>query len=326
MKREGIVPSEVMYTSLMTHAGNLVALEKQRRPLLEEPLDDTDTKAIEVYTELMMSLMLDSDPTTGRNNRRPPGGNSDNNALLVKVFLVFQEMKTVGATPDLACYNALLRACARAGDVSKAQEVLKKIQKAGLLPNDSSWREMIRVFGKAGRIDLAEATWTMALEYRDAGGDGAEQGDKAVLWRPSVASFGAMAAAYLRQASMSTDGIDVQREMYRKVIIMYKDVLAGKQDRRLNLVGREALHDNPRVILLVLQAIVSLVDLTSADVHCQVLRDLAISIVKLECFHEGYEKKEKPLTSSSSRAALRESRAASHALRVSRSWLSQARR
>jgi pentatricopeptide repeat protein len=82
MKRQGIVPSEVMYTSLMTHAGRLVQIEN-KKPLLEDTTHDG--KAIEVYTELIKSLMQGTDAKK----------HTDSNALLLKVFLVFQEMKAI---------------------------------------------------------------------------------------------------------------------------------------------------------------------------------------------------------------------------------------
>ena len=39
-------------------------------------------------------------------------------------------MKAAGATPDLACYNALLRACARAGDVKRDRDTFERLKSA----------------------------------------------------------------------------------------------------------------------------------------------------------------------------------------------------
>jgi pentatricopeptide repeat protein len=66
MKREGIVPSEVMYTSLMTSAEKLVQIENQSPSVEKGDTSDVDdsTKAIEVYTELMMSLMQGNNKAT----------------------------------------------------------------------------------------------------------------------------------------------------------------------------------------------------------------------------------------------------------------------
>jgi hypothetical protein len=158
---------------------------------------------------------------------------------------------------------------------------------------------LIRAAGKARRSDLVEDMWTMALQYQ---GDD----DHPVMWRPTAVSFGALASAYLRD-----DGNN-KREMYQKVITMYKDVLLEKEERRLHLVGLEALHGNPRSMLLVLQAIVGLVDL--APENAQVLRHLATSIVQLDCF---------AANGAPSLHLLRDNHAATRALQVSRLWLDQ---
>jgi pentatricopeptide repeat protein len=222
---------------------------------------------------------------------------------LVKVFLVFQEMKAVGATPDLACYNALLRACARAGDLNMGRDVLRRIRKDGLHPNDTSWRELIRAAAKNGQSEGAEAMWLQALEYRG------DDDEPEVVWQPSAESFGALASAYLRHAA-STRDIELKKELYRKVITMYKDVVIGKEDRRLHLVGRDVLQDNPRSMLLVLQGIVGLMDLTPENP--KILRDLASSIAQLDCFAtEG----------APSPHLVEGNRAAARALDVSRRWL-----
>ena len=271
MKREGIVPSEVMYTSLITRAGKLVEIEN-KNPVEEDLTEDGPTRAIEVYTELMKSLMQENSNNRKDRVTKPRDEYTDSNALLVKVFLVFQEMKAVGAIPDLACYNALLRACARAGDVIKAQDVLRRIRDDGLHPNDISWRELIRAAAKTRNSDLAESMWSLALQYRG-------EDDNPATWQPSPESFGALASAYLRGYASTTQDVELKTELYRKVITMYKDVVVGKEDRRLHLVGRESLQENPRSMLLVLQAIVGLMDLT--PMNPQIMRDLATSIVKL---------------------------------------------
>jgi len=301
MKRESIVPSEVMYTSLMTSAEKLVQIENQS-PLEEDTRSDDSTKAIEVYTELMKSLMQTN---TGKRKLAKQKYDIDSKTLLVKVFLVFQEMKAVGATPDLACYNALLRACARAGDVDMAQDVLQRIRNDGLHPNDTSWRELIRAAAKTRQSDLAESMWSIALQYR---GDD----DEPAMWEPTPESFGALASAYLLHAS-STQDTELKKELCRKVITMYKDVLVGKEDRRLHLMGREALQENPRSMLLVLQALVGLSDLSPKNP--QILRDLAASIVQLDCFAaEG----------APSPHLITDNHAAARALSVSRLWLKEA--
>jgi hypothetical protein len=108
---------EVMYTSLMSkaldvarsEAGNVVTtgsglkiqvLDKMSGVATDKASSDglNTTNSIALYTELMRIV---------RNSGR---GASSEDALL-RVFLVFQEMKQAGITPDVASYNSLLRAC-----------------------------------------------------------------------------------------------------------------------------------------------------------------------------------------------------------------------
>jgi hypothetical protein len=140
----------------------------------------------------------------------------------------------------------------------------------------------------------------MAVQYRG-------EDDQPIMWRPSVESFGALVLAYLR------DNSDQKEKMYQNVITMYKDVLVQKEDRRLHLVGRDALHENAQSMLLVLEAIIGLADLTPGKTPL-ILRDLATSIVQLDCFTADGEL---------SKNLLRDNRAATRALQVSRSWLAQ---
>jgi hypothetical protein len=42
---------------------------------------------------------------------RNSGRDASSEDALLRVFLVFQEMKQAGITPDVASYNSLLRAC-----------------------------------------------------------------------------------------------------------------------------------------------------------------------------------------------------------------------
>lgn len=218
MKNNGIVPSEYMYTSLMTSAGKLVELEKQQQNDFEhinaattnESIHDQDldpdfpasiqmyeqdkrnqTCAIEVYTELMMSLMegrsrsqrvkfqssqknSSSFSSTSTSNQEKTFNNNvndsnhnyyDSNILLLKVFLVFQEMKATGAQPDIACYNALLKACSKAADIDRALNVLKQIERDNVIPDDTSWREIIRAACKSQRLDIALTIWEKAVNY-----------------------------------------------------------------------------------------------------------------------------------------------------------------
>lgn len=322
MEREGLVPSEVMYTSLMSSAGDLhkrqtgSATDIWKNDASIEILDpNDDTKAIEVYTELMGSLIRSNrytkrfskqgTPARGGNHYNPAGlqkaTNNDPRAVLVKVFLVFQEMKAVGAEPDLACYNALLRACARAGDFERAQEVLGRLLEAGLDPNDTSWRELIRSTGQ--RSDLAERIWKQANQY-----EGGEGEDSPIVWQPSALTFGAMASSYLRHArSLPLHNNEARHAIYAKVIELYEEVLASDERRGLNRLDATALHENSRTMLLILQAILEMRGTTFDSAELQHLKELGTSIVNLECLKDA--------------AAITNNRGGSRALDDARRWL-----
>ena len=266
MKRVGIAPNEVIYTSLMSSAHRLAKMEKKRFILEDFPQQKPgNTKAIEVYTELMKSLM---DTTES--------GSNDSNKILMQVFLVFQEMKTVGAQPDLACYNALLRSCARAGDVDRAQQVMRRLQEDGLHPNDKSWREVVKAAGKARRSDLAEAIWEVGRNYQGRGNH-KDNSIGAILWKPSVDSFGALINAYLRESQVAEN--EGKCALLKKIVVMYRNVLTGSEGRQ---VDKADLLQNTPVVLLILQAIVALEKMEVITKHKLVLQHLGKSIVALE--------------------------------------------
>mmetsp|Transcript_1077 Transcript_1077/g.1569 ORF Transcript_1077/g.1569 Transcript_1077/m.1569 type:complete len:1041 (+) Transcript_1077:254-3376(+) len=330
MKNEGLEPSEVMYTSLMSCAEKLARLERNNYAEDEEEegtvnyegdgmgdLDDRDkdvdfgigdidnssnnsgTKAIELYTELMRSLMgssssfssssLDQNDkiakirTSQQNERvsnfsRDIANINDAKTLLVKVFLVFQEMRDAGAKPDTACYNVLLGACARAGDFTRARDVLNKLMDSDdLEPTHVSWREMLRAASrsKTASSHLVEQVWNEASSYRGSNGDragggsGSSAGDSSnedyVPWTPDVDAFEALVDSYIREASSpleaNKNGVRQSRRwaLYEKVLEMYEDVVEKREEPRgMAYVDKLELQESPRVMLNVLKAAVSL--------------------------------------------------------------------
>ena len=297
MKEENMVPSEVMYTSLIDRASMLATLENEKRGELILPdfgdgigrpvqKDSTDTDenetttALDVYTELILSLTTPKDT----------GNNYESSELLVKVFLVFQEMKVAGADPDVTCYNALLRASARAGDVTRQQETLKRLQLDGLIPNDRTWREMLRGGTKAARSDIVENIWRQALEYQVEG-----HGERFLhkKWIPSIDAFDTLIASYLRHAATS-ELADEKRILYEKSITAYLSVI-GKQSNNMGFqhIDSEMLQGSQRSMLLILIASVSLVEDFEMQPnsnqngeykydHNQI-RDVAKEITRLDC-------------------------------------------
>ena len=334
MKDEGIEPSEVMYTSLISSAGQLTKIEneiagnlrrKNRKgelitvpsPTFDKSLfeNDPNAKAIELYTGLMWSLMKGGDiKSQGVSNNisssdkmtpnRINSVQNTNNNLeadnhLVKVFLVFQEMKAAGATADVACYNALLRACARSGDVSRIKDVLRRMKNDGLCPNHTSWREAIRGAAKARKSDTAEEFWQMALTYEHAFDD--QEQDK---WKPGLEEFDALILSFVRDAmDITSPKTNIEKSrLFLKVIEKYLRILKPNKDDDDHLqlvnVDIEHVHQNQRIMSNVLNAIISLDDLmnqsdlndaqtnggTTAAISSKKLRQLGKTISELKCF------------------------------------------
>ena len=296
MKEAGIEPSEVMYTSLMTSAGRMAQNERRNlHPrgfggMTEEDLDEA--AATEVYTELMGSLLDLSASSTSRKHKRTrhksskQQGQSDSNAVLLRVFLVFQEMLASGVKPDLACYNSLLRACSRSGDIRRMTDVMKRIASDGLDPNEVSWRQLIKGAAAAGRSDLAEQYWNDALSYvgRDEG---------YVAWTPNTLAFKGLIDAYMREAAQAPSHL-VRRELYAKLVSAYEDVLFSEDDRGLSAIDVLELHENPRLMLMILRAAVSLELARSEDESDEFgtgfrsggPKELARNITKLESMQQ----------------------------------------
>jgi pentatricopeptide repeat protein len=357
MQRRGLVPSEVMYTSLMTHAERLVQVEQTStsstattttttttatswrastspsraattttttqstvsgRPMNSKSQSaaqhSQDIKAIEVYTELMQSLVDESkhpkspSKSTARNTNTH-SNNSWNDkdtrahTHLLKVFLVFQQMKAAGAHPDLACYNVLLSACARAGDLTRAHQVLGYIVASDdYEPNDTTWREMIRTAAHMHNSTLAQSLWHEGLSYRPRRSHHASHhqrrrsaGDEADdQWRPSADSFGVLLSAYIRQAIATGDSRE-KEALYQTVVSMYEDLLCGSSNdpSGIHSVDVIAVLDNQRTMLYILQAVVHLENLQQSakdnnvkirnDTSRAQLRSTAASIAQLEC-------------------------------------------
>jgi pentatricopeptide repeat protein len=333
MKRHNIVPSAVMYTSLMISAGRLVQFEKHKQPndfrrtdtttvlsgnLAAEqeknaiPVDESgETKAIEVYTELIISLMQGGGrPRWGgagppSNAVAPQDWRGDLSTDIFKVFLVFQEMKAVGASPDLACYNALLKMCAIAGDVQRAEAVLQQLlAEEDLEPNDKSFRDTMRAASKAQHSDSALSTWKTALAYR---------GSDKKQWTPSMESLLALVQTFVGCASDdSGSGRDAfaRRGLYYFVVNLYTGVMSSAkrflltEAHRMGMdrVNQEQMLHNPGIMLLFLQAAVAVGNSSHSEVkqtdkvgrrpnwlrqRRQRDRSVAISILRSPCLQEG---------------------------------------
>lgn len=266
MKQEGIEPSEFMYTSLITSAGKFAMKANQARgeivltdfgdrTRVGTSVRDTDDsedrlKALDVYTELILSLtnhnLGDNFDKIKRRQIKDSVNISDE--LLVKVFLVLQEMKASGTDPDIACYNAVLRACAKAGDIPRLTDVLGRIRRDGLIPNSTTWRELLRGASVARDSSMAEQFWRMALTETIHDGQECFAG---VMWIPSADEFELLLSSYIKEAGKWPER---KEYLYQKVIEAYFAV--AKRDEKLGFhhVDINDIKAKPRTVHMISQA------------------------------------------------------------------------
>ena len=281
MKTRNIAPSEVMYTSLMTRAEMLVKMENREFVRASDPMSEDEAsgaKAIDVYTELMASL-LDS-------RLLPHGGSSrdskEADSLLLRVSLVFQGMKNAGGSPDVACYNALLRACARAMDIDRAFVVLDQIVRDDLCPNDYTWRELLRAASKMRSSDTALSVWKQGISF----GGGPNFKEAQERWVPSVGSFSVLVNAFLREAESTPR--PTSTKLYEQIVGFYEEVLQQESNIGLELIDSTLLQENPRAMMLILQAVVRY-EQEGGDLSPKggsSLRSIATEILNLECMKD----------------------------------------
>ena len=325
MKRNDIEPSEVMYTSLMTRADRLVQMENNYTTWAVGSMEQTDseqddpmgsnetsgTKAIEVYTELMLSLIATQSFPNQRLRRRMPRGGTgsdshggrpekdNNSAVLVKVFLVFQQMKASGAVPDIACYNALLKACARAGEFSHGMRIMEELEShQELEPNDKSWRELLKAASVVGRSDLALQVWNRGLLYHQKGKSSKQSVNNtstasnkdAAGWVPSIPAFSEFLSAFVAEAEKTTNPRKC-KDLLTNVVQFYCKILLHDDNAfdedGMHLIDQTLLLANRRAMLLILRATVNLRDMYGASTEQgKRMEKLSKSIIQLESFED----------------------------------------
>jgi pentatricopeptide repeat protein len=263
MKEEEIRPTEHMYTSLMRYAESMTMLEntiqgnrrrKNRKgEIIQSDIDiqlfpwnhgsqkeeDRSTrkktyefphgsnKTIDLYTGLMLSLMS---PSTNSSVI-----SSNSKSTLIKVFLVFQQMRAAGTDPDLASYNALLGACSRAGDISRLFDVLKRIHNDGLIPDSTSWKEMVRGIGKSTDMNGIVETWKWAISYR-----GKQNGKEGTPWVPTMDAFEALISTFWKQATIETTTNEERKRLSQCILDFYLEA----QGDEVGSMGLHNIHTN----------------------------------------------------------------------------------
>lgn len=291
MKLNRIAPSEVMYTSLMTSASKLAEHESQNlggdEVKSKAEIEDHDTTtAVEVYAEVMTSVAQAPKKFFDEQQKKKKTDPND----LFRVSLVFQEMKSAGVEPDLACYNALLKACAKGGDVEKAVEVLDQINASGgLEPNENSWNSVIRAAGKAGRSDVALWAWQNAVEDAVAHGEGKRNSRRRSL---SDRSLGALVTALVESAEEVDIDRNTEVRLYQLVVKIWESLRTKSDFLGMHLVKSDRIFENKNIMGTFLHAVVSLENFVSSEnenttINRDRLRDIAVSMIQLNCFAGG---------------------------------------
>lgn len=216
--------------------------------------------SIVLYTELIRCLVND--------------GNEDDDSMLLKVFLVFQEMRNAGAIPDVACYNSLLRACAFSGDIDKAMDVLRRMEADGIEPNRNSWRELI----KAARVDSnrADLIWRMAIQYKTK---------DVAPFIPKPSDVELLLNVYVNELR-STNNHEVRNVLNKKVMRLYEGIVMKAEDQGLHHVSSrlDEIEDNQEFMFPVLRAAVSYELHGPTDEERRHARELACDIAGLQIF------------------------------------------
>lgn len=175
-----------------------------------------------------------------------------------------QEMKAAGITPDLACYNSLLRACSFAGDAVRAMDVLKKMTDDGIQPNDSSYREALKAAAKEGRSDIADQIWDEAMVTRKSPYD--------YRFATKPLDFESLVNAYWKDVQ-STTNHTARLEGNRKILAAYERVMNQSQDRGMDRILSTEIEQNQLLMLKILRAAVSIVMVARRDEGADDIRE-----------------------------------------------------
>ena len=79
---------------------------------------------------------------------------------LRRVFGIFGQMRALGVPADRAAYNALINACARAGDIPRAEGAFSEMLAAGINPDAISFSSLIKACAVAGDSQRADSIFT----------------------------------------------------------------------------------------------------------------------------------------------------------------------
>ena len=179
-------------------------------------------------------------------------------------------------------YNVLLRACARAGDVTRAGDVMREIQASPRLenPSDRSWRECLRAAATARQADDAERIWREGISYHREHRLVVDEPQQ--RWIPSVQSLQALLMAYIREADATVDDLERKRELYERVVLSYHDVLTGEREMGFYRLDPMEMLDDRLSITLVIHALAALRGMVDINREAE-LCEIGHPLLQLDC-------------------------------------------
>lgn len=306
MRAHKMTPTETMFTSVITSVRHQFTkgegdhesqshFQRKRGVVKGESLVDEGLtlNSDEVYAKVLETLIKLSHKDYNQNSPKPefytfPGAASGE---VHRISRLFEAMKASGVELDLACYNTMLRACANAGDVNRAQEILKIIQSSdNMKPNDITWRRMLRTARFAHRFDLALSTWEQAVkQIRQDLRDETKSQHSSRLSVPTLF----MLLETFRQTSEDLE-VDLRTRVYLLVMVtkLYRAILSNSDYMGMDLLDRQSVLENSGAMVLFLHAFVTLA--TRTDLHKygvtvapKKLQSFAVSIRRSDCFKRG---------------------------------------
>lgn len=196
--------------------------------------------------------------------------------MLLKVFLVFQEMRNAGANPDVACYNSLLRACAYSGDIERAENVLLRMDADGIEPNRNTWQLLLRAAGAARRSDIADSIWDKAVTYKEK---------DVAPFKPTPSDVELLLTAYVNELK-GTNNHELRNLINNKIMKLYEGITSRLEDRGFHHTSLriDDIEDNQYFMLSILRAAVSYEYHGPTDEGRRHARNIACDIAGLETF------------------------------------------
>ncbi|KAG8968412.1 hypothetical protein FRC03_007609 [Tulasnella sp. 419] len=137
--------------------------EEHLEPVIEAYLVMKDTKSALTIFYSMLQLGLSPSSATLRPLTLAVRNDPD---LLDSTIQVVDEFQASGKPSSILPYNALLDACTRRGELTRAIEILKTIKSKGIPPNIDTYNSLIHSCASQVNKDVGTAFWN---ELKDSG-------------------------------------------------------------------------------------------------------------------------------------------------------------